>query len=172
MSSFPIQVKGLDELIKRLKDAPKELVTEIDAQLDDGSQQIAKLAINQAPGNTGTLKQQIGSEKVGSLDYSVFSNAEYSAFEEFGTGVYVNIPPGLEEYAAQFKSTGQVGLLNAKDAIFAWCKAKGIEEKAWYAIYNSIMTNGIHPQPFFFSALAAKEKTIIDRVSKAIDKAI
>lgn len=172
MSTFPIQIQGLDALLKRLQDAPQELVTNIDAELDDGAKQIAKLAKVQAPSNNGTLRQGIDSEKVAAMDYSVFSNAEYSAFMEFGTGTYVDIPPGLEEYAAQFKGGGGSGVLSAKEAIFQWCKQKGIDEKAWYAIYITIMTNGVHPHPFFFSALGAKEKTIIDNVTKAIDKSL
>lgn len=172
MSQFPVSIQGLDTLLAKLNGMPVAVTKSVDIELKDGSEQMAGIAKTQAPGNTGSLRQGIGSEKEADLDYNVFSNVEYSAFVEFGTGTHVEVPPGLEEYAAQFKGTGTSGALSAKDAIYAWCKDKGIDPKAWYAIYVSIMVNGIHPQPFFFSAKAIQEPKIIKGVEDALKEAV
>lgn len=102
--SFPITITGLDDLLAKLKNAPASLTKAVDIELKDGAEQMASIAKNASPANTGTLRQGIGSEKDSTIDlsYNVFSNAEYSAFVEFGTGSKVDIPSGLEEYAAQF----------------------------------------------------------------------
>lgn len=172
MSNFPVSIQGLDELLTRLKNAPDIINKTVDAELDDGAKQMATLAVNNAPGNTGALRQGIGSEKTAPLSYDVYSNVEYSPFIEFGTGAQVQIPSGLEEYAAQFKGSGFSGVLSAKDAIYAWCKDKGIEESAWYAIFVSIMNNGIAAQPFFFKAKDVQEPIIIKNVTEALNDAI
>lgn len=171
MSTVNISIQGLNELKQRLNSLPDKLTTRIDAELKDGAATIATEAKNRAPANTGILRNLIGSDKVAALSYEVFSGAEYSGFIEFGTGTFVSIPAGLEEYASQFVISGG-SALSAKEAIFQWCKDKGIDEKAWYAIYITIMRAGIHPQPFFFPAKDRQEPIIIERVGKAVQAAV
>jgi HK97 gp10 family phage protein len=174
-NDFEIKITGLDELTAHLSDLPAELYQAIGQILDDGTQAIAAEAKQRAPGNTGFLQNQIGSEYMGPLSYTVFSGASYSAFVEFGTRAKVVIPAGLEEFAAQFKgdftsgtySEGSGSELSAKEAIFAWCQQKGIEKELWYAIYVSIMINGIQPQPFFFPAVNRILPIIQDQIIKA-----
>jgi HK97 gp10 family phage protein len=167
-----LTIEGLDELLAKLKGMPAAIVKGVDIELKDGAEQIAGIAKSNAPANTGLLQQGIGAEKEGDLSYNVYSNAEYSAFVEFGTLTKVQIPPGLEEYAAQFKGGTAPGALSAKEAIFAWCRDKGIEEAAWFAIFISIMTNGIEPQPFFFPAKDIQEPKIIQSVENALKEAV
>lgn len=174
--SFEIKITGLDELTSMLSDLPAELYQAIDQILNDGTQAIASEARQRAPGNVGFLRNQIGAEYMGPLKYQVFSGASYSAFVEFGTRAKVDIPPGLEEFAAQFKgdftsgtySEGSGSALTAKEAIFAWCYQKGIDKNLWYAIYVSIMINGIQPQPFFFPAVNRILPIIQDQIIKAV----
>lgn len=174
MSNFPVTITGLDALIKKLDGMPAAIRKGVDIELKSGAEEIAAQAKADAPGNTGLLRSGIGSEKDGSqeLTYNVFSNVDYSAYQEFGTGAKVSIPAGLEEYAAQFKGSGSSGGLTAKAAIYEWCRLKGIDQKAWYAIYVSIMVHGINPHPFFFPAKAKQEGIIIKRVEAALNDAV
>lgn len=177
MSSVP-QIQGMTELLGRLRKAPQKITALVSAELQDGAQSIASEAKQRAPGDQGFLRNLINSVKVDPMNWEVVSPAEYSPFLEFGTGEHVSIPPGLEEYAAQFKgdfSSGTYsigGALTFKEAIFAWCARHGIEKELWYAIYVSIAIHGIHAQPFFFPAAQRLTPIIIDRVNKALAKAI
>ena len=45
-------------------------------------------------------------------------------------------------------------------AIKAWCKARGIDTSAAYAISNSIRKKGIKPTYFYTDAMASEEKNI------------
>jgi|GEM_PF-900892 len=171
-------IVGIDELRQRLYRAQDKLVRDVDRELRDGSQAIVAEAKQRAPGDQGTLRQQIDYHQVEALRYEITSNAEYSPYIEFGTMEKVRIPDGLEEYAAQFKGNFASGLyseangLTAKEAIFAWCQRKGIDEKLWYPIYVSIMVHGITPQPFFFPAFNRISPIINDRVQKVVATAL
>lgn len=170
-----IQIKGISELLARLKAAPANLTAAISAELQDGAQAIAAEAKQRAPADQGILRNEIGASKTNDLSFQVFSGASYSPFLEFGTLSKVDIPAGLEEYAAQFKSGGLTGVgssLTLKEAIFAWCSRQGIDEKLWYPIYVSIAVNGIHPQPFFFPAVDRQSPIIVKRVEDALKDAI
>lgn len=167
-----ISITGLGELRARLAKAPQNITKVVSAELQDGANGIAAEAKQRAPGDQGILRNLISAAKIDPLNWKVVSGADYSPYLEFGTGAKVSIPAGLEEYAAQFKGGGQSSVLSAKEAIFAWCERHGIDKEAWYAIYISIMANGIKPQPFFFPAVNRQTPIIIDRVKKAIGDAI
>lgn len=171
MSTFNINVKGATELYARLGAAAAKLQKVIDQELKDGAEAIAAEAKQRAPGDQGILRNEISASRISALRYSVSSNAIYSAYVEFGTRSLVQVPAGLEEYAAQFKGGG-FSSLSAKEAIFNWCKRKGIPKKAWYAVYLKVMIVGTKPQPFFFPAANRIKPIIIDRVERAIKSAI
>lgn len=167
-----ITITGLGELRARLANAGQNITKVVSAELQDGANGISAEAKQRAPGDQGILRNLITTAKIDPLNWEVVSGADYSAFVEFGTGQYVSIPDGLQEYAAQFQGNGQSSTLSAKEAIFAWCERHGIDKAAWYAIYISIMANGIRPQPFFFPAVNRQTPIIIDRVNKALGDAI
>jgi len=177
MSDNP-DIVGLTELQRKIYRLQDRLVRDVERELADGAQSIAAEAKQRAPGDQGTLRQQISSRKVDATLYEVTSNAEYSPYVEFGTMEKVQIPPGLEEYAAQFKGNFASGLytegggLPAKEAIYAWCKRKGIDQELWYPIYVSIMIHGVTPQPFFFPAYERIKPIIINRVQKLLDNKV
>lgn len=168
------QIQGLTELIARIKAAPQAIANKIAFELQDGAQNIAAEAKQRAPGDQGILRNEIGVAKIDNLTYEVFSGAEYSPFVEFGTLSKVEIPAGLEEYAAQFRGGAGInaGSLSFKQAIFNWCERKGIDKSLWYPIFISIATKGVRAQPFFFPAVTRQAPLIIDRVTKALDSAI
>ena len=170
--SNPVQIQGMDALLNRLNNIPGKVTSAVKAELADGAQAIAGEAKQRAPGDQGFLQLEIGTADIDALHYQVFSGAEYSPFVEFGTLGKVDIPAGLEDYAAQFKNSVEAGSLSFKEAIFAWCQRKGIDQKLWWPIFISIAVNGIEPHPFFFPAVARQTPIIIDRVTKAVEDAV
>jgi hypothetical protein len=173
-----IQIAGMDGLFQKLRGLPGQITAAVSAEIQDGAQSIAAEAKQRAPGDQGLLRNEIGAIKVNATTWQVVSGAEYSPFVEFGTLEKVQIPPGLEEFAAQFKgdfSSGTLGAgsaLTAKEAIFNWCERQGIDQKLWYPIYVSIMVHGTAPQPFFFPAALRQEPIILDRIKLALKGAI
>lgn len=158
----------VDAIRTRMKDIPAYLAEIIDGEYEAGAADIAAEAKQRAPGNFGILKNEIGYEKTADMDYEVFSRTMYSAYVEFGTRTQVYIPTGLEEYAAQFIGSPGATNLSAKEAIFLWCKEKGIEESAWYPIFVTLMTKGQKPHPFFFPAVDRQLPLIVNRIVKAL----
>jgi hypothetical protein len=164
-SRFDIDLGDFNHIYERLHD----LLTLCDAEISDGCNQIAAEAKDRAPANDGILRNEIGTNQLSIANYEVFSNAYYSAYVEFGTRTLVAIPPGLEEYAGQFQGpSSSTSSVSAKDAIEAWCKAKGIDEDEWEGIYIFIMVKGIHPHPFFFPAVNRILPIIVNRVLRAL----
>lgn len=165
----------MDELKKRLANATDTIKTEIGAELKDGADKMVGYAKAAAPTDQGILKNLISSQQIDPLHYEVSSGAMYSPFLEFGTRSKVSIPPGLEEYAAQFKgdfasgTLGEASDLTAWEAIKAWCERQGIDEELWGAIYVAIMVDGIEPRPFFFPALTQATPEVIENVKRVLD---
>lgn len=177
MSNVP-KIQGIEDLITRLRAIPGKVTAAVSTELQFGANAIAVEAKQLAPGDQGILHNLISVAKIDPLTFQVVSAAEYSPYVEFGTLQKVDIPPGLEEYAAQFKGDfasgtySEGGNLTAKEAIFAWCERQGIDKEAWYAIYMSIIRVGIKPQPFFFPAVAHQTPIIIDSVNQAVADAL
>lgn len=163
-----IDFRQIAAISSRLKDLPADLTEIFDGELMDGAANIAFEAAQRAPGNLGRLKGAIGSEKTAPFNYRVYARTDYAPYVEFGTRAQVVIPPGLEAYAAQFMASSAVTAQSAKEAIFKWCKERGIEDGAWYAIYISIMVNGSRPHPFFFPAVDRQLPIIVNRIVSAL----
>jgi HK97 gp10 family phage protein len=93
--------------------------------------------------DTGNLRQSISYEANGKT-ISVYANAKYAPYVEFGTGgMYdssdmqqLGIP---ESYASQFRGDGKKNV-------------------------------NLPPRPFFFSAVRVEYKKLFDRISKKIEK--
>lgn len=166
------RIIGLAELKLKLQNMTPKTAAAVSIELSDGAKQIAAEAKQNAPGDQGFLRQQIGVKKINNLTFEVISGVEYSPFMEFGTLQSVDIPPGLEGYAAQFKGGVDSGGLSAKEAIFAWCARQGIDESAWYVIFLKIMKVGVHPHPFFFPAVNRWKPLILAGVKKALADAV
>lgn len=176
--SKSITITGLGELRARLANAQRNITNQISTELKDGANAIAFEAKSRAPGDQGILQQLISVANIDPLNFEVVSGADYSPYVEFGTLTQVSIPPGLEEYAAQFKGDFASGTysegsgLAAWEAISAWCERHGIEKEAWYAIYLTVIKVGVKPHPFFFPAVNHQSPIIIDKVNKALDSVI
>lgn len=168
MASKPLVIEGLDKLLGKVSALPAKLKEEIDFEIGASAKQIERDAKRDAPKNVGFLVNEISSFKNKDLDWEVVSAASYSPFVEFGTRGKVRIPAGLENFAGQYASTKGASSLGAKEAIFEWCKQKGIEPKAWYPIFLSIMIHGIEPHPFFFHNFLKEKPKLIARIKKIL----
>ena len=103
---FTFTLEGADKVLAGLKSLPETLKKEIEAEIQFSSMAIERAAVMDAPADMGFLRNGISSFKSGDLQFDVVSNANYSAYIEFGTGALVNVPAGLEAYAMQFKGRG------------------------------------------------------------------
>lgn len=164
----PFKIEGLTQLQNKLKNLPKKLEDEIDEELHASALTIEAQAKSAAPKDVGFLVNGISSLKTGKLEYEIVSAATYSAWVEFGTRSKVRIPPGLEDFSAQYMGRPNSSALGAKEAIYEWCRRKGIEPKMWYPIFISIMVKGIEPHPFFFPAYLAEKPKLIARIKRIV----
>lgn len=125
-----------------------------------------------APVNLGQLRASIVAEPVTNRNEpfaSVEVNARYAPFVEFGTKSKVSIPPGLEAYASQFKSSGG----NFDDLlknIKQWCRNKGIPAEAAYPIALKIAREGVGAQPFLFPAYFSEVPKIEKGLAKLLQR--
>jgi hypothetical protein len=94
---------GFQELNQKLSTMGEDIQNEADVLIQDGAQRIAAMAKTLAPVDFGFLKNLIYAE-----GGSVFSDAGYAAYLEFGTGAKVDVPPEWEDYAIQFKGEKEV----------------------------------------------------------------
>lgn len=184
MANNPFRINGLTGLKTKLKSFPATLKAEIDAELHASAATIERNAKRDAPVDIGGLRQGISANKLGELEYEVVSAARYSAYVEFGTRTKVRIPAGYEEYAKQFqgKAAGGGGLDEFFLNILEWVQHKGIVSKtrgsqskkdnaafdAAYAIFLSILKNGINPHPFFIPNVEKERPELIKRIKKIV----
>jgi HK97 gp10 family phage protein len=114
MGSFDVNIDGGNALIKKLQKAAETIQIETVKIINESVKEIsnsAKAKVPVAKINGGTLKNSIGysTYKEGE-GATVYANARYAAYVEFGTGdrfqipVYPNIDMNeLEAYAETFK---------------------------------------------------------------------
>lgn len=178
MSNFTFNVVGLDPLLQRLKNAPRQIVEEVDGELEAAADAIARRAIKDAPTDEGGIRRGINVAKDKELQYRVVSSAKYSPFVEWGTKKQVSIPSSLTSYAAQFKGIKGGSKEEFLKAITGWVRRKGIRfqgvvkgrtkkltiAQTAYIIYRSILAKGVKPQPFFFHNLEIERPLLLKRV--------
>lgn len=171
MSDIIISVTGLSELLSQATRFPKEVQEEIEAEVYDSVSRINAMQRRKAPKDQGGLVRGIGYSTRRAQNvayYEVYSNAEQSGYMEFGTRYRVRVPSNLQGIAQAMKGKGISTKLKAKEAIYAWCKRKGIEERAWYPIFIAIMTVGIIPHPFFFQPFFDEAPKLLERIRKIV----
>lgn len=162
--AFSIKIEGLEKLQADLSEKAKSIVKEIDAEIGFACDEAVGFMQTDAPADQGRLRQSISKAKIGELNYEIVAQADYAAYLEFGTRAKVVIPPGLEAVAEQYKGSGGGSILGAKEAIFNWCKRKGIDPKAWYPIYISLMAKGVSPHPFFFNNFERVKEPLLKNI--------
>jgi HK97 gp10 family phage protein len=111
MSSFDVNIDGGNALIKKLQKASETIQMETVKIINESVKEISNSAKAKVVFKTGFLKGSIGyTEYKEGEGATVFANARYAAYVEFGTGdsfqipVYPNINMNeLEGYAETFK---------------------------------------------------------------------
>lgn len=151
-------IEGLPELLQDIDRFGEEIVSKVSAELRASAQLIVRNAIRKAPSNMGALRRGIGYKELDHLNFEIISSADYSAFVEWGTKKKVNVPAELANFAQQFHGIKRLqgGTLGFRQAIYEWCRKKGIAKKYWHFIFISIAKRGIRSQPFFFPVILAE----------------
>lgn len=141
--SFTIdKTKSINNLSKRLKEAPHEITAKVQAIINESVKTIERNAEARAPqGKTGRLKGSVYSRPFNmSAGAEVGAKVYYSPFVEFGTGnsfqipVYRNLSMNkLEGYAQTFKRSNG-NLVNLPHRPFLFNSAS----EELYAMVNKI----------------------------------
>lgn len=101
-----LKTKGFDRLIRDLKKFdPRKAVED---ELKRIGNEILADAVANVPVDTGELKNSAAIEtswEDDTITVTVFFSALYAAYVEFGTGDFVSVPDGLEDYALTFKGS-------------------------------------------------------------------
>jgi len=172
MSDIRINISGLTQVLSQVQRLPKEVQEEVSGEILDSVLRINGQQRKLAPKDQGGLARGIGFERKQSGDivvFELFSNSEHSGYMEFGTRFRARVPAQLVGIANEMRGPGISTSLKAKQAIYAWCKRKGIEKRAWYPIFIAIMTVGVIPHPFFFGPFLDEMPKLIQRIQTIVN---
>src|SRR3990172_7623449 len=173
MGDIKITIKGLPELLAKVSTFPADIQEEISAEILDSVFRINGQERRLAPKDQGGLARGIGYERKQSQNvahFLIYSNSEQSGYMEFGTRFRVSVPAELTAVANEMRGKGIKTRLKAREAIYAWCKRKGIEKRAWYPIFLAIMTVGIIPHPFFFKPFFDERPKLLERIERIVNE--
>lgn len=104
-----MQVKGINEVISKLRQYGKEAERDIEGVTELVARNIEKEAKVLVPTNFGKLGQSIQANKQSPLSWTIEAGgtiAPYAPFVEFGTGGLVVVPQELKDQAIKFKGRG------------------------------------------------------------------
>lgn len=163
-----IRVEGLNATLNVFRQFGDAVFKAIGNEAKASALTIARNAKRNAPANHGALRRRITVNQIDEVTFEVVSNANYSAYIEFGTKAKVRVPPEFQAIAAAARGRGMIGGLSAREAIFNWCRQRGIPERAWWPIYISIMKEGIRPQPFLVPAYEEEQRHFLNRLRNII----
>jgi hypothetical protein len=176
-------VIGLDKIISKLNDLPKDIQRDVDAVLAEGANDVVNLSRQLTPVDEGRLRNGTTAARLGPAAYEISNNVFYAPYIEFGTGPKYKPQPGYEAQAAEAKNLPKRG--NFKDFvrnIYAWMLRKGLLNKtqsagkrvnniaAAYDLARRILAKGIEPRQFFFKAWEAYKPKILADVEKVVTK--
>ena len=164
-----MEVKGIESVISELKSFGKDAEKIINAETEAAALFIEDEAKKLAPKNFGKLAQSIFHSEIEPSQYKVTVNEYYGAYMEFGTGSKVDVPAEFKDLANSFKDEKRGTFKDGLEAIKAWCKSKGIDEKAAYPIFAKILGAGINPKPFLYPAWIRGKKEYLKNLTKALD---
>lgn len=106
MSKVTFGLEGLETVLEFYANAERETVQRLESVLAKEVSAMMQEARNNCHVDTGQLKGATGWGRLGALSYVIYSRKTYAPYVEFGTGRLVDVPEGLETYAAQFKGKG------------------------------------------------------------------
>ena len=168
MITADVNKKDLVRVLNKLESASKEIRTKGEIEIERSARKIEAQAKRNAPtGASNRLKTSID-VRGSKLEREVYTDVKYAPYVEFGTKSKVEIPPGLEGYAMQFKGNRGGSFEDFEASLKLWARRKGIPEEAVYPIMKSILHNGVKAQPFLFPAFFAEQPELIKRLKKVI----
>lgn len=142
---FKIRIKNNKEIANIFRVLPDQLkLRAIDICEEELKVAAAQAKANIGNSNTfGDLAEGIVVVRV-SNTVQFRSDAEHSAFAEFGIRGGFKGRRYFEKYAAKFKGIkSNSSGLTAKENIYRWAAKKGIVKKAWYPIYRKLVGHPI-----------------------------
>ena len=163
-------IDGISQVISELRSINKEVEKLINYETQAIAFQIENDAKKLAPKNFGKLAQSISNKKIKDSQYKITVNEFYGAYMEFGTGTKVQVPAEFSDIAKSFKGQKSGTFEKGLEAIKVWCRSKGIDEKAAYAIFAKILGAGINPQPFLYPAWIKGKKDYENNLKKLLAK--
>lgn len=169
-----IELQGLQKVLSSVKNLSQDIQKEVDMELSAATQEMATISKNLAPVDQGFLRNNISADTTTFLNKELISQAEYSAFIEFGTKTYVKVPRGLENIASQFRGKKGKGSLfnnirNWLSRVDKGLNKKELDRKARYISYI-IATKGIKPKPFFFRAYDIVKPKMLKNIKRVLDE--
>jgi len=107
-----VNVNGKNEIVKSIKDFAAENIELLEDEVQVLADNIQLKSAQRVRRDFGILANS-QFKSVQGLNAEVGFSAKYAAYVEFGTGGFVDVPSGLEDYAIQFKGKGikQVNLI-------------------------------------------------------------
>jgi hypothetical protein len=187
MAGFSMNLVGGKAVRKMFALAAVKIGPELSKEMNASALNIQKAAKRMAPANFGKLRQSIKHNIGEPLMKSVYSDINYAPYVEFGTKSKVNIPPGWESYAAQFKGKGKGDYYDFLQAILKWVERKKLAQitnsytgrkftkksdvlfLAQFIAYR-IIKYGIKPQPFLIPAYLDERPKLIKRIQNLLRK--
>lgn len=113
-----MKLKGLTELKRKIQNIERNNQRAINKGIQETARLILNAALSKVPVDNGHLRSTMGQENnPAELSATVYAAALYSAYVEFGTGAFVEVPTGLESYAMEFFVSGE-GKGHAKPFLF------------------------------------------------------
>ena len=153
---FKSTIIGGDELLKKFEKMGDESHDVFKKVVDDTAIHIHGKAVGYIGQNvktgTGHLRSNMYFDLSGTDFAEVGNRAEYAGYVEFGTGRNIQVPQEFSSIANKVRSRRGKSFKEGLQAIKDWCKRLGIDVKAAYPIFISILRDGVRPRPFMYPA--------------------
>ena len=104
--SFNIEVRGLNEALKKLEKLPDEVVEAVDADIEQACMDMQVMAQREVRVDKGFLKNSIRFKQEGKLNWVFGAYMKYAAYINWGTITRVKTESNWSDYAILFKGKG------------------------------------------------------------------
>jgi len=137
---FRLNDREVQNALNKLKQLKNDLAKEVDMEIGAAAEEIATLARRKAP---EFIAGTISVEKLSFLRYSIDANYRYSAYYEFGTGIFYDkyksrLTNEWREIAKQFYVNGE-GFTKQRPFLFP--SVKQVQPKLYKKLYNLVRPN-------------------------------
>lgn len=163
---FTLEAAGMKEVLASFDQIPQQTEQAIKPIVNRTAMRITRKAKQRVRKDQGRLGSSIAMRPYhGGLEVEVGTNVPYAPYIEFGTAKGVDITPGYEQFAAQFKGSGK---WPPPGALLEWMKRHGIPAEAEFLIRRKIGTEGIKAQPFLYNSFEEEKGPYLDELKKVL----